>query len=101
MPPVNIQALRDGKSYVYFIGGEGTPIKIGFSSAPYERLASLQTAHWCKLSILVMAEGSLADERRLHEQFAGHRMHGEWFHPHPEILAEIERVRAALIGGAA
>lgn len=51
-PPRCVQARRDGRSYVYFIGGEGTPVKVGFSSAPYEPLASLQTASWVALSIL-------------------------------------------------
>lgn len=92
--PRNIQAQRDGKSYVYFIRGEGTPIKIGFSHQPNERLAILQTAHWCRLSIVAKAEGSLADEREYHDRFAAHRLHGEWFAPHPDILAEIERLNA-------
>ncbi len=92
--PRNIQAKRDGKSYVYFIGGEGTPVKIGFSSQPHERLAILQTAHWCQLRILAMVEGSLATERDYHEKFGRHRMNGEWFEPHPDVLAEISRLQA-------
>lgn len=91
--PRNIQALRDGKSYVYFIAGEDTPIKIGFSKQPHERLAILQTAHWCRLSIVAKIEGCLAIEAEYHRRFAEHRMHGEWFAPHPDILAEIERLK--------
>lgn len=93
LPPRNIQALRDGKSYVYFIAGEDTPIKIGFSNQPHERLAILQTAHWCRLSIVAKVEGSLAVEADYHRRFAAHRLHGEWFAPHPDILAEIERLK--------
>lgn len=91
-PPRCIQDLRDGKCYVYFIGGEGTPIKIGMSFTPYERLASLQTAHWVKLSILAKVEGSFETEGAYHRQFAGSRMAGEWFKRTPELLAEIERL---------
>lgn len=94
LPPRNIQALRDGKSYVYFIAGENTPIKIGFSNQPHERLAILQTAHWCRLSIVAKVEGSLAVEADYHRRFAAHRLHGEWFATHPDILAEIERINA-------
>jgi hypothetical protein len=92
LPPRNIQARRDGKSYVYFIAGDDTPIKIGFSSQPHERLAILQTAHWTKLSIVAMAEGTLSDESAFHRRFANHRLHGEWFDRHPDILAEIDRL---------
>lgn len=94
LPPRNIQARRDEKSYVYFIGGEATPIKIGFSSQPYERLAVLQTAHWCRLSIIAKVEGTLADESKYHRRFAAYRLQGEWFEPHPEILSEIKRLNA-------
>jgi hypothetical protein len=92
VPRQPIQARRDGKCYVYFIGGEGTPVKIGLSNQPYERLAALQTAHWCKLSILAKVEGKLADEKALHARFAAHRLHGEWFTRCPEIDAEIARL---------
>lgn len=92
IPPRNIQALRDGKSYVYFIGGDETPIKIGFSSQPYERLTILQTAHWCKLSILAKIEGDLSLEKHFHARFAAYRLCGEWFAREAEILAEIERI---------
>ncbi len=88
----NIQDFRDGKCYVYFIAGEGTPVKIGLSNAPHERLASLQTAHWMKLSIVAKVEGGQADEREYHRQFAAHRLHGEWFTRCPEIEAEIARL---------
>ncbi len=77
--PRSRQALRDDRSYVYFIGGEGTPVKIGLSTCPYERLAHLQTAHWIELRILALIEGGLAVERYYHRRWSRHRLLGEWF----------------------
>jgi hypothetical protein len=89
-----IQDHRDGKTYVYFIGGHDTPIKIGLSNAPLERLAGLQTAHWCKLNILAKVEGSLALEQEYHARFSSHRLSGEWFTRCPGILDEIARLNS-------
>ena len=90
--PKSVHDLRDGKAYVYFIGGDATPIKIGFSGAPYERLASLQTAHWAQLRILAKVEGNFELEDAYHTQFAHVRLSGEWFERCPEIEAEITRL---------
>ena len=38
-------------------------------------------------------DAKVADvEKEYHPRFAEHRLHGEWFHPHPDILAEIDRL---------
>lgn len=97
-----IQALRDGKSYVYFIGGEEGAIKIGVSIAPVERLIAMQMGCPIKLSILAKVEGAVVLEKKYHARFGEHRSHGEWFHRHPDILAEIARLnRKARRGGTA
>ncbi len=77
---------------VYFIGASSGPIKIGISVHPRVRLASLQTSHHDKLSILATCDGGAARERSYHALFAARRLHGEWFERAPEILAEIERI---------
>lgn len=92
--PRCIQSLRDGRSYVYFIGGEGTPVKIGVSTAPYERLAALQTAHWVRLVMLARIEGGADTEAELHDIFAADRLVGEWFTRSPALERCIEQVRA-------
>lgn len=90
--PHCIQQLRDGRAYVYFIGPTNGPVKIGFSIAPYERVANLQTAHWDKLELLAKVAGTEADERTYHDRFAAARIRGEWFSRTPEIEAEIARL---------
>lgn len=85
--------LRDGRCYVYFIAGAGTPIKIGMSNAPYERLAALQTAHWMRLEILALMEGGLELEVAMHQRFAALRLEGEWFARTPELERHIAWAR--------
>ena len=76
---------------VYFIRSEKThAIKIGFTAGQVEkRLSSLQTAHPYKLQLLATIPGTLEYEKSLHERFASFRLEGEWFQPHPDILAFI------------
>jgi hypothetical protein len=82
---------------VYFIqSGNDGPIKIGIASRPQERLAGLQTGHHDELRMLCITAGGLEQERAYHAQFAEHRIRGEWFSPHPDILAEIERLTIGL-----
>jgi hypothetical protein len=94
-----IQDYRDGKSYVYFIGGESGPVKIGFSIAPRERLASMQMGSPVKLAILALVEGTVTDEKSYHARFAEHRSHGEWFNRHPELEELILSLRPLSIHG--
>lgn len=77
---------------VYFVGSESGPIKIGLASDPKARLASLQTAHYEKLTILALAGGGSDAEREYHVRFAEHRLNGEWFKRHDDILSEISRL---------
>lgn len=87
---------------VYFIQcGDDGAIKIGIASDPVARLRSLQTAHHERLSILVTTEGGQRAEQAYHKRFAEHRLSGEWFNPHPDILAEISRLAALSLRGAA
>ena len=80
--------------YVYFIGGEQTPIKIGYSLNPHERIATLQTAHWAELYLLASIEGPPSLEARYHAMFAVDRLLGEWFQRTPLLLALIDTLKA-------
>lgn len=85
---------------VYFIGSPsqpGSPIKIGFTTDLKKRLKSLQTGSPNKLEVLAAIEAGGSQERAYHDQFAAHRLHGEWFEPHPDILAEIARLTPTYI----
>ena len=77
---------------VYFIRSEAGPIKIGKARDPQARLKTLQTSHFAKLEIAATCEGGLPKEAEYHRRFAKHRLEGEWFDPHPDILAEIDRL---------
>ena len=80
---------------VYFVGGEGGPIKIGFTQQPIKaRLKCIQNGSPIKLRVLALQPAPRARESFYHRQFAAHRLHGEWFERHPDILAEIERLNA-------
>lgn len=89
-----IQSLRDGKSYVYFIGGDSGAVKIGVSIAPVERATNLSLCSPIPLRILAKIEGERFEEKAYHQRFSAHRLHGEWFERCPEIEAEIERLNA-------
>lgn len=86
------QRVKAAKTFVYFIGSASGEIKIGFSNNPKSRLTTLQTSSSAKLSILAQTEGSLDTEAAYHRQFGAHRLHGEWFARHPDIIAEIDRL---------
>jgi hypothetical protein len=80
---------------VYFIGGEVGAIKIGIAVEPEKRLAELQSGSPIPLSILALAEGGREREWAYHTLlFHRHRLHGEWFERHPELMAEIDRINA-------
>lgn len=79
---------------VYFIKSDMGQIKIGIAKNPELRLKGLQTSHPASLALLVTCQGGKQRERAYHQQFAAHRLKGEWFTSHPDILAEIERLNA-------
>lgn len=90
-------------SFVYFIqaGGERGAIKIGFSQDVDKRLGQLRTGNPLPMVVLGRFEHeNAADvERKLHAEFAEHRLEGEWFAFHDSIteliaawkLIEIDR----------
>lgn len=83
----------DTEAFVYFIQSATGDIKIGMARDVAVRMKTLQTAHPVKLTLLVSCDGGATVEREYHQRFAEHRRHGEWFDPHPDILAEIERLQ--------
>lgn len=77
---------------VYFIVSP-TAIKIGRTKDAARRTAVIQTSHPEPLQLVATVDGGLALEKEYHRRFAPHRLRGEWFAPHPDILSEIARLQ--------
>ena len=68
----------------------GDQIKIGTSSNPRQRLASLRYNE-----LLAFERGGRMLEQRRHKQFATHRLgRSEWFADHPDLIEHIDILRA-------
>lgn len=83
---------RDVYSYVYFVqDGTDGPIKIGLADNPEQRLSSLQVGNPRPLTLLATFQTwePRKDEAQIHARFAEHRIRGEWFHPHPDLMAQV------------
>lgn len=78
---------------VYFVRAVNGLIKIGSTKYFDSRFQSLQNGSPVELTVLVTIGGDRTKEFTYHSRFAEHRLHGEWFSPHPDILAEIERIQ--------
>jgi len=95
----SVQLLRcpripRGLGVVYFFGNSKRRIKIGHTTNPEVRLRTLryQFGLPCQ-GFLATVPGGQDLEASYHERFDEHRLgRQEWFSPHPDILAEIERL---------
>ncbi len=85
--------VRDG--LCYFLAGTVGPIKIGHSKDLHRRMAEIALIVGYPVTLLATANGSYFREAHYHKRFAAHRLHGEWFDRHPDILAEIARLSRA------
>lgn len=82
--------LRDTRS-VYFIQAANGLVKIGVAANPDGRLRTLRTMSPVSLRLVLTIPGvGAAGEAELHQRFAAHRSHGEWFHPAAELTAFIQ-----------
>lgn len=80
-------------SVVYFMTRESDEaIKIGFAKALKNRRRMLEKEHGCAVTVLATRPGGRFLENLYHNRFHDHRIRGEWFTRHPDILAEIERL---------
>lgn len=90
--PINIAMAV---SYIYIIGADQPPYKVGISKDPQRRLKNLQTGHPQKLRIHDLketnAEKTKLLESAIHYHLKHHRTHGEWFNMSLEnIMLEVE-----------
>lgn len=76
-------------TWVYFIQGDGGPVKIGSARRPYDRICSLQVGNPARLRLVGVLRASAIDEADLHARFGSLRVRGEWFAAAPELVAFI------------
>lgn len=73
---------------IYFAQRADGAIKIGTSENVPKRLATLSKEHG-PLAFLGEIPGDRPVELHLHDILAPHRLSGEWFAPHPDVIARV------------
>jgi len=89
--PSSESQTESERSFVYFIRC-GEFVKIGFSTNPHSRRASIATSSPMPVEFIGLIEADLAAERRLHKQFKHLRKKLEWFQLADELRVEIKRL---------
>lgn len=94
--PERLMIRRIGnRNWVYTGTRPDGKIKIGYSKAPDRRIKNLRREH--PGSELIACElGGRECERRLLDSVAEHRVEGEWFHPHDDVMALVRRMSERL-----
>ena len=72
------------QTFLYVIGADDGPVKIGISNNPVGRLAAIQTGCPFKVSLwfvraLPTRDRAVMHERAIHNDYRSHRTSGEWF----------------------
>jgi hypothetical protein len=77
---------------IYFVGNKDIGrVKIGFTGDIRRRFSTIKMHSPVELEIFLFINGTQKYEKSLHEKFAKHKKHGEWFDLCPEIIAFIEQ----------
>lgn len=79
--------------FIYVIGREEGPVKVGITCAPERRLATIQTGCPFKIEILHLRkcfyrEHALEHEESFHRVYREHRLAGEWFDLEADLAIE-------------
>lgn len=87
-------ARTRASAYVYVIGREEGPVKVGISSSPNSRLSQIQTACPFKVSLLhaeamLDRNHALRHEADFHAVYAEKRLVGEWFDLEADYAIEL------------
>src|SRR5579863_2370862 len=83
-----------GKSVVYFLQSETGSIKIGYTTNLRARIHHLKSGTDRPLKLLATVRGNKNAEAHIHQLLSAHRLSGEWFSPHPDVLEVVTRVLA-------
>lgn len=79
--------------FIYVIGVESGPVKVGISSSPGSRLGAIQTGCHFKIDILYSRrckdrDHALKNEKIFHDVYAEKRLVGEWFNIDADLAIE-------------
>jgi len=88
-------------SYIYVIASKTGTVKVGYSTNPQMRLASLQTASPDQLrlaNVLATDIDGRMIEAEAHRILDPHRLAGEWFDVSPDVAFEAVRQAALNLG---
>lgn len=79
--------------FVYFVQmGRAGPIKIGYSTNPAARIASMQTSNARELVLIGSIPGDTAVERAIHRELSAYRLRGEWWRPEPAVMRYVRKL---------
>ena len=73
--------------------GEDGPLKIGIAACVRSRVRDLQCSSHHHLTVVDEFEGSRGVELALHRHLRSHRIRGEWFNRHPEVMKALSIAR--------
>jgi hypothetical protein len=80
-------------TFIYVIEAQNGRVKIGVSSAPQRRALTVHQYSPVPCRLIAVWLGDWSDERALHERFADHRVHCEWFRLEGPLAAFVDSVR--------
>lgn len=80
---------------VYFAGSSDSPIKVGYTINLDKRISAIKTAAPTPVKLLTSVPGNRKTESYFHARLRPHRLQGEWFTPHSEVLDLISKVQAS------
>lgn len=90
--PVFLQNSKHLQGQIYFMQSGNGSIKIGYSTNIEARVSLLQSGNPEILKILRVFPGNIFSEILLQKKFKEYKIHGEWFHPVPELLNFISNI---------
>lgn len=89
---------------IYVIRHGNRDLKIGYTAntdSLAQRVRSLQTGCAYPLRVLATAQGSMRDEKAIHDLLLDWRMHGEWFKPAPFVFRFVDLLKSSSTAGEA
>lgn len=81
------------RHFIYVIGREHGPVKVGITSSPGSRLSTIQTGCPFKIDILHLREcrdrdHAVEHEASFHDVYSDKRLAGEWFDIEADLAIE-------------